>query len=276
MTSELAAVAVDATAIAEIIDLDRYPIHRLDSEEGRRLVERCRKDLRTRGACQLHGFIRPKAVEILVAESLEKAVHAYRTDDTHNVYFEEIPEDAAADDPRGMLQHSAKLTIAWDEIAEESALRTVYNWDPLTDFIGQALEMPSFYRYDDALGACSVALFEQGDELGWHFDRSHFAVTLMLQPTDEGGEYEYFHMLRSPGSENHEEVAARLNGSRSGVITLQNEPGTLSFFRGRYSMHRVTPVAGEKTRVNAVLAYSEKPDDKMNSITQKLFYGRTT
>ncbi|WFR73410.1 2OG-Fe(II) oxygenase [Prescottella defluvii] len=272
----MAAVAFDATAIAEIIDLDRYPIDRLDSEEGRRLVERCRDDLRNRGACQLHGFIRPNAVESLVAESLAKAGDAYRTDDTHNVYFEEIPEDAAASDPRGMLQHSSKLTIAWDEIAENSALRTVYNWDPLTDFIGQALEMPSFYRYDDALGACSVALFEQGDELGWHFDRSHFAVTLMLQPTDEGGEYEYFHMLRSPESENHEAVAERLNGSRSGVITLQNEPGTLSFFRGRYSMHRVTPVVGEKTRVNAVLAYSEKSDDKLNSITQKLFYGRTT
>ena len=276
MTSELVATAFDSTAIAEIIDLDRYPIDRLDSAEGRRLVERCQKDLRTRGACQLHGFIRPNAVESLVAEALEKAVDAYRTDDTHNVYFEEIPEGAAADDPRGMLQHSSKLTIAWDEIAEESALRTVYNWDPLTDFIGQALEMPRFYRYGDALGACSVALFEQGDELGWHFDRSHFAVTLMLQPADAGGDYEYFHMLRSPESENYEEVAARLTGSRSGVIALPSEPGTLSFFRGRYSMHRVTPVAGAKTRVNAVLAYSEKPDDKMNGLTQQLFYGRTT
>jgi len=35
-------------------------------------------------------------------------------------------------------------------------------------------------------------------------------------------------------------------------------------------------MAGEQTRVNAGLARSEKPDHKLNDITQKLFHGRTT
>ncbi|MGW4335863.1 HalD/BesD family halogenase [Rhodococcus koreensis] len=276
MSREMLSATDEAENVSEFIDLNRYPIHRLETPEGRGLLEKCQQELRTRGACQLHGFLRPYAVERLVAEALGKADSAYRTDDTHNVYFETIPDSVADDDPRGMRQHSSKLTIAWDRVDQDSPLRAVYNWDALTNFIGQALEMPQFYRYDDSLGACSVALFEKGDELGWHFDRSHFAVTLMLQPTDAGGEYEYFHMLRTPGDENEQGVVSRLRGSSEGVIRLANEPGTLSLFRGRYSMHRVKPVLGETTRVNAVLAYSEKPDDKLNSLTQSLFYGRTT
>jgi hypothetical protein len=29
-------------------------------------------------------------------------------------------------------------------------------------------------------------------------------------------------------------------------------------------------------RINAVLAYSPKPNDKLNALTQKLFYGRSS
>ena len=75
--------------------------------------------------------------------------------------------------------------------------------------------------------------------------------------------------------ENHEGVRARLTGSRSGVIKLENEPGTLSLFRGHHSMHRVTPVEGSTIRINAVLAYAEEPGHTLNELTQKLFYGRT-
>lgn len=264
-----------ATTISEILDLDRYPLDQLDSPKGQLLLESCRAALRFEGACQLPGLLKADAVEKLVAEAHSKRAQAYRTDNSHNVYFEPIGENLPADDPTSLLEHSSKNAIAWDLIDRDSPLRIAYEWEGLTNFIGQAMEIENLYKYADPLGACSLMSFEEGDELGWHFDRSPFAVTLMLQPSESGGEYQYFHRLRTPEDENKTGVAQRINGSVEGRIKLVSEPGTLSMFRGQYSMHRVTPVEGKQTRINAVLAYSEKPEDKMNALTQQLFYGRT-
>jgi hypothetical protein len=40
-------------------------------------------------------------------------------------------------------------------------------------------------------------------------------------------------------------------------------------------LHRVSPIAGSRPRINSVLTYGEKPDMRLNELTQGLFYGRT-
>lgn len=261
-------------ALADVIDLSRYPIHDLDSPRRQALVDYCRAALAFEGACQLPGFVRTEAVEQMVAEALEKRPRSYRTDDTHNAYFEKVTGSSDPSDPAGVLEHSSKNAIAWDLIDLDSPLRIAYESDALTQFLGEALSMNDFHRYADPFGAASLMIFEPGDELGWHFDRSPFAVTVMLQPSRVGGEYQYHHHLRSESDENNAGVLAALKGELPGRITLPNEPGTLSMFRGQYSIHRVTPVLGDEVRINAVLAYSPKPNDKLNALTQELFYGR--
>ncbi len=255
-----------------VIDLDRYPIDDLESPKAQALLAFCRASLEFEGACQLPGFFRPAAVAALVSEALARRPESWRTDDEHNVYFEPLTQDSS---PHAVREHTSKSAVAWDLIAADSPLRTAYEWDGLTTFLGQALAVEPFFRYADPLGAASLMLFDQGDELGWHFDRSPFAVTVMLQPPLEGGEYQYHHHLRSGENENEAGVLAALRDDYAGRITLPGSPGALTMFRGQYSMHRVTPVAGDQTRINAVLAYSQKPDDKLNPLTQKLFYGRT-
>jgi hypothetical protein len=260
--------------LADVIDVSRYPIDEFDNPRRQALVDFCRAALGFEGACQLPGFFRPHAVELLVAEAIEKRDRSYRTDDTHNVYFEKAEDSTGLGDPAGVLEHSSKNAIAWDLIGQDSPLRIAYESDLLTRFIGDALSMKDFHRYADPFGAASLMIFEPGDELGWHFDRSPFAVTVMLQPSLAGGEYQYHHHLRSESDENAAGVLAALEGTQPGRITLPNEPGTLSMFRGHHSLHRVTPVAGEQVRINAVLAYSATPGDKLNALTQELFYGR--
>jgi hypothetical protein len=256
-----------------VIDLDRYPIHELAGARGQALLAFCRASLDFEGACQLPGFFRPEAVKALVAEAEAQRAQAWRTDDQHNVYFEQLRDDQPP--ARTLLQHTSKSAVAWDLVAADSPLRTAYESPGLTTFLGQALGMESFFRYADPLGAASLMLFDAGDELGWHFDRSPFAVTVMLQPAADGGEYQYHHHLRSGDDENEAGVVAALHDEYPGRITLAGSPGALTMFRGQYSMHRVTPVRGDQTRINAVLAYSQRPDDKLNPLTQKLFYGRT-
>ena len=260
------------TALDAIIDLDRYPLDRLDESQGREMVQRCRAMLAQRGACQLHGFVRPDAVAQLAAEAEALRESSHRTDDTHNVYFEPIDETLDAGDVRRRLQRSAKLTVGYNRIAKHSALRTLYEADQTTAFVARALEVEELHRDADPAGALSYAIFERGDELGWHFDRSEFAITLMLAPSPVGGRYEYVKDLRTVEDENREGVGAVLDGDGS-VVTLENRPGTLSLFRGRYSLHRVTPNESDTPRINAVLAYSRTPDHRLNDVTRELFYG---
>lgn len=262
------------TAIGEVLDLDRYPLDRLDSPRGQLLLESCRAALRFEGACQLPGLVKADAVARLVEEALSKNADGHRTDDTHNVYFEKVNTEAPADDPASILEHSSKSAVGWDKIDADSPLRIAFEWDGLTNFIGEAMEVDELHRYADPQGAASLMTFGEGDELGWHFDRSPFAVTLMLQPSLGGGEFQYFHMLRTSEDESKEAVVDRLKGGDKGRIKLSTDPGTLSMFRGHYSMHRVTPIEGDQPRINAVLAYSEKPGDMLNELTRELFYGR--
>ena len=50
----------------------------------------------------------------------------------------------------------------------------------------------------------------------------------------------------------------------------------LAFFHGRNALHRVIPVTGRRPRINSVLTYGEVPDMRLNDLTSKLFYGRTS
>lgn len=268
-------VSIHTISPSELIDIERYPIDDLASAEGRALVARCRADLGAQGASQLEGFLRPQAVERLVAEALSLTDAAFPNTAVHNVYFEDVDESLPANDARRIMQRASQATVAYDQIPGDAGIRALYEWDPLLEFVAAALDKHPFYRNADPLGALNLVHYREGDELGWHFDRAEFVVTLMLQPASVGGDFEYVPNLRTAAEENYEEVQALLLGDRSRVINMPSQAGTLAFFRGRHSIHRVTPIEGERLRTNAVLSYADRPDSRLNSLTQELFYGRT-
>lgn len=261
--------------INEVVDTDRYPIDDLDSEAGRALIERCRADLAATGACQLDGFLRAGAVERLTQEALALSDQGFPNEAVHNVYFEDVDGSLPEDDARRIMQRASQSTIAYDMIPADAGIRALYESDALLAFVGAALDKRPFYRNADPLGALNLVYYGEGDELGWHFDRAEFVVTLMLQPAAEGGDFEYAPNLRNAADENYPAVQRLLQGDRTDVIHLPSRAGTLAFFRGRHSIHRVTPIKGDVLRTNAVLSFAEKPDHRLNQLTQELFYGRT-
>jgi 2OG-Fe(II) oxygenase superfamily len=258
--------------IAEIVDLARYPIAE-PSLLGGGVVERCRAELADDGACQLDGFVRPAATQAVLEEAGRLSGKAFRTDATHNAYFTEVTAGLTAEDPRAMSLHSSKRALGFKHFGPSSPLRILYEWGGLVAFLKEVLELPELYHDADPVGACSVMFYDEGDELGWHFDNSEFAVTLMLQECPEGGEFEYVPGIRTAEDDNFEGVGAVLRGDREPVRSLYAAPGTLTLFRGRYSMHRVTPVRGATRRVNAVLAYASTPDHRLTPLNRRLFYG---
>ena len=80
--------------------------------------------------------------------------------------------------------------------------------------------------------------------------------------------------IRSADNENYATVARVLDGERTGVRELSQGVGTLILFRGRHSLHRVTPVAGSQPRLVAVLSYDTEPGAMLSEHNRMLFYGR--
>src|ERR1700682_4448000 len=64
---------------SDLIDLERYPIFDLGAEPTRALTVHCRQQLDQSGACELAGFLKQEAVEILVREADSLAAHAYHS-----------------------------------------------------------------------------------------------------------------------------------------------------------------------------------------------------
>jgi len=125
------------------------------------------------------------------------------------------------------------------------------------------------------LSSINIHYASEGEELGWHFDNSSFAITLLLQAPKEGGAFQYVSDLRNVNSDetNFGGVEAVLN-DKAPVKTLHMEEGTLVLFRGLNSLHRVTPTIGNRTRILVVLAYNNTAGISLSESARMTFFGR--
>lgn len=173
--------------------------------------------------------------------------------------------------------NTAKDTVAYADIPAEHLIRQIYESDEVLAFIKDVLALDALYRHADPLAALNLQGFTAGQQLGWHFDRSDFSVTLSLQAASAGGDFEYVRMLRNENDDCYDAVRQFLDDPKTQQIeVLPQVPGTLTLFRGRYSLHRVTPVEGDRLRLNAVFAYVDQPNVEFSAYARQLFYGRTS
>ncbi len=260
---------------ADLVDRDRYPVDDLRDPRTVALAAECRAALDRTGVAIVPGFVRAPAVAAMVEESHRLAAGAHHQDLSATPYLELPDAGWPADHPRLATGRSALTAIGYDEFPVESPLRALYEWDALMEFVALALGKDRLYRYDDALGALNVAAMADGDELFWHFDQTDFVVSIALAPSAGGGDFECVSMLRSPDDENYDTVARVLAGGAPELVTtVPMEPGTLMFFEGRSSLHRVTPVAGPVARYVALLAYDTNPGTCSSELLRLVRYGR--
>lgn len=256
-----------------ILDLDRFPIDRPGSPEWRALVERCRTDLAADGMYNLDGLMRRDAAAAAVSEMTPRfATESFLHERRHNIYFKKLG-DLPKDHPALQEFHTSNRTLCADQI-EGSALLRLYEWPEFAQFLAATMGKPELHVMDDPLARVNVMSYQEGQALNWHFDRSEFTTTLLLQSPDQGGGFEYRTDLRSDEDPNYDGVARLLNGADrdSKVITLS--PGTLNVFKGKNTAHRVTPVVGGKPRVIAVFSYYENPGVTFSDSERIGFYGR--
>ncbi len=259
---------------AKLVDIAKYPIFAAEDPAAQRFYEASRKIYEQQGVLALAGFILPKAVAQMADEAAEVEPKSFKQVKHHNVYLASDDRQYPADHPRNRQLTTTNSTIADADIQANATLRAIYHCRELHKFIAHVTGKSGIYPYEDALSPLNIGVSRPGETLAWHFDTSEFATTLLLQAPENGGEFEYIPRTRSDDDPAYQRVGRLLDGDLSEVKTLAIEPGTLVLFQGRHSIHRVTPVKGNRTRLLAILTYDEKPGQRMNEFTQKKFYGR--
>jgi len=262
------------SAPQELVDLGRYPILDLDSPEAQRVLAAARAQLGLMGAAELPGFVHPEGLERLTRDARALTPQAYRSAGKGTPYLELPDTTFPVDHPRRHLGAFAVGVIAYDQFPADSALRQLYEWEPMMKFIGAVLERGRLYRYADPLGALNVAVMREGDRLQWHYDQTDFVVSLAIQSSESGGDFEVAPLIRSQAEERYERVAKVLAGASDEVVRLPMTPGTLLIFEGRHSIHRVSPVCGKTDRLVGLLAYDTKPGTVSTELLRRARYGR--
>ncbi len=257
-----------------LVDLERYPLDRPESESYAELLRQSRAELDRNGLFNLSGFLRPEAVRLAVSEVapvLER--DSFRHARRHNIYFRESVPGLAADHPALRMFETVNHTICADQMAG-MVVRRLYEWAPLARFLAAAMGMPALFVMDDPLAGVNTMAYRAGEALNWHFDGAEFTTTLLLQAPSQGGEFEYRTDLRDDENPNHEGVARLLDGNDPQVRRLRLTPGTLNVFRGRNTPHRVTPVTGADARIISVFSYFDRPGVAFTGEERVGFYGR--
>jgi hypothetical protein len=260
--------------ISDILDLHRFPLHQPGSIAYVDLLDRCRTDLERDGMCNLEGLVLPEiahqaAEAIKPVMATEAFVHSRR----HNIYFEDAVEGLPADHPALRECETSNLTLCADQLTD-SPIMLLYEWSMLHCFLAAVTGKAELFAMQDPLARVNVMSYPEGHTLNWHFDRSEFTTTLLLQAPDEGGAFEYRTGLRTADDPNHDGVAKLLLGEDPDVRKMSLSAGTLNVFRGINTPHRVTPVVGQTDRMVAVFSFYDRPGVSFTPEEQIGFYGR--
>ena len=260
--------------IENILDLDRYPLDREGSPEWQRLVDESKAALAANGMFNLEGFLRPGVAEKAVAEIrpvMDTRSHVHKR--MHNIYFKPSIPELSPDHPALRKVETISHTVCADQIPGSTVL-SIYEYGPLVRFLAATMDKPQLHVMQDPLARANVMGYRAGEALNWHFDRSEFTTTLLLQAPDIGGDFEYRTDLRSDDDPNYDGVAKLLEGRDPDAKILRIKASTLNVFRGKNTAHRVTTVEGNRERMIAVFSYYERPGVMFTDEERIGFYGR--
>ena len=268
---------------SQTVDLLRYPVTHLDDGPGRALVDACRRDLEEASLCTLPGFVRSEALPAMVAEAQALAPRAYRKDNLRTPYSWRCNEGFPPAHPRAQVFRNRSGIVHCDQFPGDGPIECLYQWDPLTEFVRDALGYETLYRSACPHLSLTMGVEGEGEQFGWHFDTNDAVISLLLQQPDEGGHFEYAPYIRSEDDENYAQIAQLFAGEPGISRRPAMAPGTLVLFKGRRSCHRVTPVGSTaRPRLIALLSYDERPgqvfsaalvhDDKKPS--SEIFHGQ--
>ena len=257
--------------LRSIIDFQLHPIDDLKS-----YTKRCRSEFQKNSVLILTNFLKKEPLFELQREAQTLHDKAFYCSQNHNILLTEKNTQFDYRHPCNTEVTSDKGCVPNDLIPKDSYLRTIYNSIIFQNFIQSLLLIDKIYPYADTLSSINYNYYEKYQQLGWHFDNASFAITLMIQSSASGGNFQYVVDARNVEKNT---LNARLIDSvlqnKHPAKELRIEEGTLVLFYGSNYLHRVTPVTSNKHRVLVTLNYNLQKNIELSENARLTFFGRT-
>ncbi|MDB5659250.1 MAG: 2OG-Fe(II) oxygenase [Cypionkella sp.] len=258
----------------DILDLDRYPLDKPGSAAWLELVADRKASLAREGMFNLEGLLRPEAVTKVMEQVnpiMERLSFLHKRN--HNIYFRKDVPGLDPDHPALKAVDTINHTVCGDQL-EQTVVDWVYSWPQMAVFLAATMDKETLFTMSDPLARMNIMRYGDGEALNWHFDRSEFTTTLLLQEPSGGGEFLYRTDLRSDTDPNYDGVAQVLEGRDNQVKSYVLKAGTLNVFKGKNTLHKVTKCQGPNSRFIAVFSYYDRPGVRFSREEQVGFYGR--
>jgi hypothetical protein len=261
-----------------LVDLERYPLHAPGTPRWISLLDQVRAQIAAEGCATLSGFLTAEALRQSHVDVATAAEHVNIRTQRSSVYSRaDLETGLAPGDPRGTQLEWVAGHVTRDMIPAYAPAHRLYVSGLFKQFVASAVDHERIYEYADPLAGLVATILPPGGRYPWHYDTNEYVVTIMTQAPEAGGVFEYHQNLRSPGDENLDGLGHALNGtSLRPPRSISAAPGDLQLFLGRYSLHQVSQVEGDRARHVLVLSYAENPGvigpvDRTRSV-----YGRVT
>tara|TARA_X000000368_G_C22993830_1_gene695650 strand:- start:304 stop:1149 length:846 start_codon:yes stop_codon:yes gene_type:complete len=246
--------------LESIIDLNKYPIHELNSSTIKRLIKRCKEELKYFSCCTIPSFVLTKSIKTMLSEVEKKLGEVYWSEEKINPYLNSKDEiSLPKNNPKRIFAHRNNGYLNSDLFDKNSELKFLYERQELLNFVSACVGISPLYRWADPLACHAYNMMKPNGILPWHFDSCEFTLSILIQKPENGGVFEYCPNIREPGNENFDEIKKVLDGDRKRVRQLKLEPGDLQIFKGRFTLHRVTKIEGKLSRYLAIPAYVLDP-----------------
>ncbi|KAL7540083.1 hypothetical protein ACHAXR_009859 [Thalassiosira sp. AJA248-18] len=279
------------TAGTSFINYSKYPINKFENDDDgsfNSLLQSCISQMNRDGFVSLPNFLLPDSVASLTAcvLQLEKDGVGFYSTDSHNVFLDEEDDESDVSSfsdihPRRIQLNSSKLIInAHDLLLSPKApnLDDLFMSQPsILNFISSVMQT-KLYPSTDPHGKFYANIFSEGDGLNYHFDRSEYSISLILQPSEKGGEFQFVPNSRK-NVEGWDKMPLHLDDIVESFTPHSLEvkrptlaAGDLYLFRGQNSLHRVSEISKGR-RINIILTFNTKPESRLNQYTLQKFFG---
>lgn len=266
----------ETPVIARLLNTARYPLTQPGSVAWRHTVSHARAALRDGGCCVLSDFIAPELVDTLRAQSAAMAPAAHYRVETVNAYNIALDTPLPAEHPGRVRMERGNAFVPRDKIPAGAVIQRLYTEPVFQRFVADCFELAQVHELADPLASLCLNVVPPGESHPWHFDVNELTVSMLTQ-AGEGGIFEYCPNIRSADAENFDDVRAVLDDRGEHLVRrLSLRPGDLQLFRGRYALHRVTPVRGTVARHTAILAYTQRPGVVSSLERTRQLFGRVT
>ena len=138
--------------LAQIVDLDRYPLHEPESAAYATAVAAAREGLRSVGCAVVKDLVRPEAVTLLNNEIVERKHTTHFSTQVMNPYFHtEVNDEFSNDHPVNTFLERSSGFIPGDSWEPGCATDVMFRAPELARFLADCLEIPELHCYADPL-----------------------------------------------------------------------------------------------------------------------------